>query len=204
MPAHLSRLYTERACDYDKLFGRMFAGFHRWAAGRLHCSNGRHVLDVGVGTGLALPFYPTDTRIVGVDISESMLVQARRRIRRKRLTNVELAQMDGTALAFQENAFDAVVCTFAVSVVSDPRKLVREMSRVARPGAQVILLNHFCPRSLALRLAARSLNPVCLRLGWHTALTMDELLGGTPLRVVRVDSPLRLPVWKMVEASNDK
>lgn len=203
MTAHLSPLYTNGASVYDKLFERTAWLLHQWAADQLRCAAGMRILDVGVGTGLALRHYPRDVSIVGIDLSAEMLARARERVERQGLTNASLCQMDAAELAFADDSFDAVIATFVATVVDDHAKLTREVARVVRPGGQVIFFNHFCTEAPVLRDVVRVASPFCARLGWHTVLTVTDFVAAAPLRLVRVGGPLRLGVWRLVEMVKD-
>ena len=91
------------------------------------------VLEVAVGSGLNLPHYPPEVKLIGVDLSEGMLQLARRRAATARC-EAELLRADGARLPFGDESFDAVVCTFSLCGFPDPRAGVAEMVRVLRPG----------------------------------------------------------------------
>lgn len=99
------------------------------------------VLEVGVGTGINLPFYPQDCRVTGIDLSPGMLFRARRRVQRLRLY-VRLLEMDVQEMAFPDGDFDTVVATCVFCSVPDPVKGLREVRRVCKTSGQVILLEH--------------------------------------------------------------
>ena len=108
--------------------------------------NRRHgrVLEVGVGTGLSLPAYDEQLEIVGIDLSPEMLDKARERVASEGLDNVTgLHEMDAGDLTFPDASFDTVVAMYVMTVVPDPEKVMRELSRVTKPGGEVILVNHF-------------------------------------------------------------
>jgi ubiquinone/menaquinone biosynthesis C-methylase UbiE len=102
-------------------------------------------LEVAVGTGLNLPFYPPGSQITGVDFSLAMLEIARRRARELDHT-VELREADAHALPFPDDSFDSVVCTFSLCAIPDERQAVTEMKRVLRPGGRLLLADHIGSR----------------------------------------------------------
>ena len=107
---------------------------------------GRDVLEVGVGTGLALPYYAADRRITGIDLSAEMLAQARKRVADRRSpTSAALREMDAEATDFPDASFDIAVAMFVASVVPHPRALLAEMRRVVRPGGNILFVGHFAP-----------------------------------------------------------
>jgi phosphatidylethanolamine/phosphatidyl-N-methylethanolamine N-methyltransferase len=99
----------------------------------------RLVLEVGVGTGANLPFYPDSSRVVAVDASAEMLTVARRRRTR---AVVQLSQTDVHQLAFPDATFDGVVGSFLLCNVTDPLAVLQEVRRVLRPGGRLLLLEH--------------------------------------------------------------
>jgi phosphatidylethanolamine/phosphatidyl-N-methylethanolamine N-methyltransferase len=103
------------------------------------CAFPRLVLEVGVGTGANLPFYPAGSRVVAVDASAEMLAVARRRRTR---AVVKLSQTDVHHLAFSDATFDGVVGSFLLCNVTDPPSVLQEVRRVLRPGGRLLLLEH--------------------------------------------------------------
>lgn len=99
------------------------------------------MLEVGIGTGIALPLYRASARVVGIDPCEAMLARAAARVRRLGLGHVTLAAMDGERMDFADGSFDAVVAMYIVSVAADPARLLAEMRRVCAPGGEIVVLN---------------------------------------------------------------
>ena len=141
--AKVERVYTNYAGIYDHIFGKIFHDGREHAVRMLNLSPGERVLEVGVGTGLALPFYPRSCEVVGVDLSEGMLTKCRERVRELGFEHVSLMKMDASAMEFEDDSFDAVMAAYVVTAVPDYRKVMLEMIRVCKPGGRIILLNHF-------------------------------------------------------------
>lgn len=99
------------------------------------------VLEVGIGTGLNLPYYDRGTVITGVDLSKPMLERALSRAHRLG-RQLAVETMDAEALTFADQTFDAVVSTLTLCTAPDPVKVLREMTRVCRPRGRVLLLEH--------------------------------------------------------------
>ena len=99
------------------------------------------VLDVGVGTGADLPYFPPGVRTTGVDLSPAMLDVARERARELGV-HADLREGDAQALPFDDASFDSVVCTLALCAIPDDRAAITEMHRVLRPGGSLLLLDH--------------------------------------------------------------
>lgn len=100
------------------------------------------LLEVGVGNGTHLPFYNTH-KIIGIDTSVKMLEIARE----KKLEDIELLQMNGENLLFQDQTFDYIILSHVITVVNNPEKLLEEIFRVLKPNGKVYILNHFTPNN---------------------------------------------------------
>jgi phosphatidylethanolamine/phosphatidyl-N-methylethanolamine N-methyltransferase len=183
--------YRRWAGVYDAVFGGVSSVGRRRAVALVNRLPGRDVLEVGVGTGLALPHYRPDTRITGIDLSAEMLEQARKRVTARRLrTIVALREMDAEATDFADASFDTAVAMFVASVVPNPRKLLAEMRRVVRPGGNILFVNHFSADRGPRWWVERAMAPASRALGWHPDFAMKGLFEGQDL--ARADSE---PVW---------
>jgi phosphatidylethanolamine/phosphatidyl-N-methylethanolamine N-methyltransferase len=161
---------------YDVVFGGVSSTARKRAATLVNRLPGRYVLEVGVGTGLALPRYNPDKRIVGIDLSADMLALARRRVVDHGLRNVEgLLEMDAEATEFADGQFDTAVAMFVASVVPNPRRLLTELRRVVRPGGDILLVNHFAAEGGPRWWVERAMAPASRRLGWHPDFSMRAL-----------------------------
>ncbi len=124
---------------------------------------GEHILEVGVGTGKNFSFYPDDARITAIDFSQKMLAQAERKRERKQIT-VDLSQMDVQSLCYADNSFDTVVASFVFCSVPKPRKGLKELYRVLKPGGQLLLLEHVLSSNKVMAAMMNALNPLVVRL----------------------------------------
>lgn len=170
--------YRRWAHVYDWLFGAVSAPARRRTVALINRLPGRRVLEVGVGTGLALPLYAREKRISGIDLSPQMLDRARKRAADGGLTNVEtLAEMDAEAMSFSDGSFDIAVAMFVASVVPHPHRLVGEMRRVVVPGGQLLFINHFAAERGPRWWIERAMTPASNALGWHPDFAVDALLS---------------------------
>jgi ubiquinone/menaquinone biosynthesis C-methylase UbiE len=155
--------YDQSANGYDssiRLFERLLLADGRaWAASRARGD----VLEIGIGTGRNLEFYPEATRLVGIDLSPGMLAIARRRAQDLGRA-VDLRQGDAESLAFADAAFDTVVCTLVLCSVPDDRRVLAEVGRVLKRGGRVVLVEHVRSRVTPVRIVQQLLEPVMLRL----------------------------------------
>lgn len=187
--------YARWAPVYDKTFGALTNVGRRTAVEYINQQAGNHVLEVGVGTGLALPYYRDDLEVTGIDFSKEMLGKARIKVAKMGLHHVkDLRQMDARDLDFPDNCFDTVTAMHIVSVVPDPERVVAEMARVCKPGGKVVITNHFARDSGALAMIERMSAPFANLLGWHSDFEMSKVLGDPNLAVVekRALPPIKL------------
>ena len=80
--AHESKLYSEFAPLYDKVFGKIFSSRLRHVIEALDIPNGARVLEVGAGTGTSFPAYPRHCEVIGIDLAPDMLARAQGKIRK--------------------------------------------------------------------------------------------------------------------------
>ena len=145
-----SAYWDKQAGRYDRAMDfwdrHLFGDSRPWACGRAV----GEVLEVAVGTGRNLPFYPDGTRLTGVDWSPAMLAIARGRAAGLGL-EVDLRQGDAQALDFPDASFDTVLCALGLCAIPDDRRAVTEMARVLRPGGRLLLVDHVAASASALR-----------------------------------------------------
>ncbi len=183
----LRRYYDRLALDYDRWidhFDRLLLGDGRQSI----CAQARgNVLEVAVGTGRNFPFYPSDVRLTGVDLSPGMLSVAERRAAALGLT-VDLQIGDAQALEFADSIFDTVVFTLALCTIPDAQRALIEAHRVLRPGGRLLLLEHVRSPIGPARWVERLLDPLMTHFA-HDHLLRDPLDHLEPLgfRVERCD-----------------
>lgn len=202
--AKVERVYSSYAKVYDQIFGKIFHDGRENAVRLLNLSPGERVLEVGIGTGLALPFYPRSCEIVGIDLSDGMLAKAKERVRELGMPHVRLTRMDAGAMDFPEDSFDAVVAAYVVTAVPDYRKAMLEMIRVCKPGGRIILLNHFSNGNRLIAAVEKVISPLCKQLGWRTDLSLPMVLDGTHLTVIHKQKVNPLHFWHLVKCVNQK
>jgi ubiquinone/menaquinone biosynthesis C-methylase UbiE len=150
------------APKYDRSMGRwekvLFGGGREWVCGQ---ASGE-VLEIAVGTGRNLPFYPSDVQLTAIELSPNMLL-----IGRKRAADlgreVDLRLGDAQELDFPDQSFDTVVCTFALCTIPDERKAIAEAHRVLRPGGRFVLIEHVRSPVFFVRAVERLIEPLTVR-----------------------------------------
>jgi len=170
--------YRRWAPIYDHTFGRVSTEGRKHAVEVINESldKGR-VLEVGVGTGLALADYGRHLEIVGIDLSPDMLDKARDRVSNERLDHVTgLHEMDAGDLRFPDDSFDLVTAMFVMTVVPEPERVMRELARVARPGGEVLLVNHFSQSEGVRGWVERRMAPFAEVIGWRPVFDQSRVM----------------------------
>lgn len=131
------------APDYEALWQAQLAPAQDAAIEMAGLRPGDRVVDVACGTGLisfaaARAVGPRGV-VLGVDISEQMVVAAARRANQLMVDAVAFARMDAEALDLPDASFDAAICALGLMYVPDPSRAVAEMRRALRPGGRVAL-----------------------------------------------------------------
>jgi demethylmenaquinone methyltransferase/2-methoxy-6-polyprenyl-1,4-benzoquinol methylase len=144
---------------------------------RMALRPGNLVLDVCTGTaGVALEIADHhDGRIVGLDASQLMLEAGLLAVEKKNLDGrVQLIQGRAERLPFPDGTFDAVVFTYLLRYVEDPAATIRELSRVLKPGGELLSLEFGLPEALWVRALWEIYNRVVMPVmtipvsrGWH-------------------------------------
>jgi phosphatidylethanolamine/phosphatidyl-N-methylethanolamine N-methyltransferase len=173
--ADVRRAYRRWAPVYDSTFGRFVEAGVKEATKLINTFHGR-VLEVGVGTGLALPHYKPHLRVTGVDLSPEMLRRARERVQKKKLSNIEaLLEMDATALEFPDASFDVSTAMYVMTVVPEPTRVMHELARVTKPGGHVVIVNHFSAAKGPRALIEKQLAGFADVLGWRPEFPVETI-----------------------------
>jgi len=199
------RTYRLFSGSYDIVFGPVFHPGRKDAVRIANDRPGQRILEVGVGTGLSLPHFRSDSRVTGIDVSAEMLAKARRRAERRRLTHVEgLHVMDAENLEFPDSSFDAVLALYVASVVPKPARFAAEMRRVCIPGGTIVVVNHFTSENLLLRLIEKRLGRLARHIGFHADFPFDMFQEDSQLSIREVRRSNLFGYWKLLRCVNEK
>lgn len=192
--------YDRLAPWFDSLEGFLEGLIFRRLRKRLWAQvQGEHVLEVGVGTGKNFAFYPDRARMTAIDFSPKMLEQAKRKRERKQL-DVHLDLMDVQSLAYADNSFDTVIASFVFCSVPQPRKGLKEIYRVLKPGGQLLLLEHVLSSNKMVAKLMNLLNPLMVRLvGANINRQTVKNVQACPFKSILVD-PTSSDMIKLIRA----
>jgi phosphatidylethanolamine/phosphatidyl-N-methylethanolamine N-methyltransferase len=199
------RIYDLQSVVYESTFGWLVRRRVKTAVNHLAIRPDDVVLDLGIGTGASLNYFPRDRgKIFGIDLSSGMLRYAKQKIREWGLQNVKLCQANALELPFADDSFDQVFISHVISVVSDPVALVREAQRVAKPGARILILNHFQSTNRFIALLEKWLCPFFVHLGWRSDLALQDVVRGTRMEIDYRFKLESIDLWEMVVTTNNK
>jgi demethylmenaquinone methyltransferase/2-methoxy-6-polyprenyl-1,4-benzoquinol methylase len=175
-----------------------FFFFSRWRKEALSCLKGR-VLDVGVGTGKNLKYYPQGCLVTGIDNSEGMLEKARKSAENKK--NVTLLLMDAGHLDFPDKSFDYVVTTFVLCSIPDPLMALKEMRRVLKPSGEMINLEHVRSSNRSIAWIEDLINPLIIFLmGFHENRRTTEIIGSAGFTIEDVKNLAFRDVFRKIRS----
>ncbi|MBT9607490.1 demethylmenaquinone methyltransferase [Microbacterium sp.] len=151
-PQRVSGMFDQVAAAYDRTNSVLSLGNDRfWRVATLKAvapQRGERILDLAAGTGTSsMAFVPSGAHVVAADFSRGMIAEGRRR--HGDVPNLEFVQADATDLPFADGEFDAVTMSFGLRNVNDPRRALRELRRVTRPGGRIVVCEFSHPPSRA-------------------------------------------------------
>lgn len=138
----IQQTYDRFSLFYDLIFRPLLESGRQKAIETMNLPIGAKILEIGVGTGLSLDFYPEDINLTAFDYSLGMLKESKKKLESKKHCSTDLLQMDVQQMAFADDSFDYILAAYVLTVVEDTAKAVKEIFRIARPGAKIVLINH--------------------------------------------------------------
>ena len=177
-PRYMEKLYSFYCPFYDWIFGKLLGPGRRQAFKYLSRRPNQKILEIGVGPGSTLEYYPPKTELVGIDISAAMIEVAR-----KTAANLNggsrfhLQVMDAANLEFPDDHFDVVMAAYVITTVQDPHRVCGEILRVVKPGGQIIAINHTRSQNGSLWGRIEDVvAPVCCAIGFTTDLDVIKVM----------------------------
>jgi phosphatidylethanolamine/phosphatidyl-N-methylethanolamine N-methyltransferase len=173
MKKYLKLIYFLWAKIYDSILDSMFSFNRQKVIDYLKIENDNKILEIGIGTGLNLPFYPKGCYVHGTDISEAMLKKAKKKLSS---SFVKLHLVDTDQLPFEDNYFDSSLTTFVLRVAPNPKAILREVSRVVKKEGLLVVLDEFSCNNHFL---FKCVEPFKILLGWGKNHSINNLIDST-------------------------
>jgi ubiquinone/menaquinone biosynthesis C-methylase UbiE len=193
--------YNRIAIIYDLMEAPLeFLRLASWREKLRSCIIGSRALEIGVGTGKNLPYYPPGVKISAIDFSRRMLSRAREKALQNNL-EVEFLEMDAQQLAFPDNYFDTVFATFVFCSVPDPVLGLKELRRTCKPDGRLILIEHMRPGNPVLGFLFDLLNPLVVRMMGANInrKTIDNIKSAG--WQIKIDQKLSSDIVRWIEAT---
>ena len=201
--AETRQAYRGYAPTYDLLFGPLLQNARRRAIRLANDRPGQRVLEIGVGTGLSLPYYRPDVRLAGIDVSDEMLARAQGRAAQGLLAGrCQFLLMNAENMAFDDASFDVVVALFVASTVQDLARFGAEIRRVCRADGRIVLVNHFSTPGGPSARFSRYLGRFAGSLGFEPYFPLDRFVAETGLAVAAVEPTGVFGRLKLLQATN--
>ncbi|HID27452.1 MAG TPA: class I SAM-dependent methyltransferase [Methanosarcinales archaeon] len=190
--------YNRYAYFYDLLEAPVeFLVFGKWRKSILENLKGR-ILEVGIGTGKNLKYYPDGGSIIGIDFSEKMLEKAKPKANDE--DKVSLIRMDGQKLGFNSNIFDYIITTFVLCSIPDPIVALKEMKRVCKINGKIIMLEHVKSKNQLIAMVSEILNPITLFLfGFYVNRDTIENIKNAGLNIIEEKNLALKDVFKLIK-----
>lgn len=161
----------------------------------------QQVLLVGVGTGQDIPLLPNNTLITGIDLSDHMLAQARRKYP---YPHVVYQHMNAEELTFPDDSFDVVILNLILSVVEHPHIALSEALRVIKDGGSIIILDKFLSEEKQLSPFRKLMNLFAERLGTNINRKLSDIIGTLPLTIQYEEPSIFHGNYRIVLLKNEK
>lgn len=194
------RRYQRLSKFYDRMEAMQERRYLPWRKELWSLVNGPRLLEVGVGTGKNMEFYPLGLDISAIDLTPGMLERAR--LRAQALgRSVDLRLGDVQSLEFPDRSFDTAVATFVFCSVPNPLLGLKELNRVVRPGGQVLLLEHVRAASALVGLLMDLANPMVVRMmGANINRRTVENASNAGLQIESIHSLGPGGIYKLIQA----
>lgn len=156
------------------------------------------VLELGIGSGLNLPFYDAAnvSKVWGLDPSPEMTRMARRAAEALPF-EVEFIGLPGGEIPLEDNSVDTVVVTYTLCTIADTAPALRQASRVLRPGGELVFCEHGAAPDASVRRWQDRLNPVWKRLGGGCNLNrpIPAIIEEGGFRITSLET-MYVPGWR--------
>jgi phosphatidylethanolamine/phosphatidyl-N-methylethanolamine N-methyltransferase len=184
---------------YNALLGRFYKRKIAALVEVVNREKGRRVLEIGVGTGLSLPFYSNEKEVVAIDSSRAMLNLAKDRLIDSTHPSVNVISISAEDYCAHASSFDQVVFCNVLSVLRAPKGLLQLYYNHLRPHSSIYILNHFTPPGGLLRFMDKLLWPVGKLFGFRSFFPVADLLSPEMMRNSSTTPLFKEGYWSIVK-----
>ncbi|MCB0746574.1 MAG: methyltransferase domain-containing protein [Ignavibacteriae bacterium] len=187
--AGIIKRYNRYSRFYNLLEAPMELLFSKWRKDLIQRASGK-ILEVGVGTGKNLGYYPADADLTAIDFSKGMLNKAKKRWGNHKNIKFEYADIQKTNYA--DNSFDTVLESYVFCSVPDPIKGLNEIKRICKNDGKILLLEHVRSDNKILASMMDIFNPIVLNLfGYNINRVISESIKSS-----EINSFIEIYLWK--------
>lgn len=173
-----------------------------WGTVGGYLSQGDRLLEVGVGTGKNMPFWPPGMQMTAIDLTPGMVARAQQRAVKLGL-ETEIMEGDAQYLKFADKSFDVAAATFVFCSVPDPVLGLRELARVVRPGGSIFLMEHVRAKDPHIGKLMDLVNPIVRGLmGPNINRDTVANVQRANLAILQVEDLGRGGIFKIIHARN--
>jgi ubiquinone/menaquinone biosynthesis C-methylase UbiE len=149
-----------------------------------------HVLEIGIGSGINLPFYRRAENILGLEPSPRLAEMTRQRAVNRRISSVQVIEGSAEAIPLDNNSVDTVVSTWTLCSIPRASLALTEMRRVLKPGGQLLFVEHGRAPEENVRKWQDRLTPVWKRIGGgcHLNRPIRDLIEGAGFSIQQIDT----------------
>ncbi len=198
-----TKIYSLFSRFYDNLFGVILHPGHRAASELMNIQPGERILEVGIGTGISLPLYPSNVEVVGIDINQHMIKQAEEKKRRLSYSNVKLCITDAAEMGFKNDYFDKVIASHSITVILKPFETLKEIKRVCKKNAEFFFLNFGGSDENMITRIEKASSSIRSRLGLGKAIDLEGLLHNVNFKIDYKDRISIFKLCKIIKCSNN-
>lgn len=195
----VEKTYNRYAAVYDTLFGLILQHGRNKLAKLISKESGEKLLEIGVGSGLMLSLYPCKLSITGIDISQGMLLKARKRALQLHGRDITLLHVDGEYSRLPDGKFDHVVLPYVYSVTPDPDHMMMECFRLCSPGGQIWILNHFSGHGNIWDILGWLVKPFSDFVGFRSDFSYDEYVANKSWKIESIHSVNLMGLSRIVQ-----